>query len=88
MATSDESVTRGLPQPLDILSRKLQKGRRRHTTENLGSVQKLSKGFTVDTGLLSRHESVDYGERIEVQITEDAGNPVSIFFIIVQSNLC
>ena len=82
MATSGEPATRGLPQPLDILSRKLQKGRRRHTTDNLGSVQKLAKGFTIDTGVISRHESMDYGERIDVRITEDAANDqVCICFV-------
>ena len=60
-------MTRGFIPPLDILSRKLRKGGRRHTTENLSSVKTLAKSFTIETGMLSRHESMDYGEKVEVQ---------------------
>ena len=79
MATAGESATRQFSQPLDILSRKLQKGRRRHTTESLGCVQKLAKGFTVDAGMLSRHDSVDYGDKVEVtEMSLDYGEKIEV----------
>lgn len=80
MAATEEHVTRQLSEPTESLSHKLEKGRRRHTTENLGSVQKLAKGFTFDTGMLSRHESVDFGEKVEVLETEDTENQVSLYY--------
>ena len=67
MATAGESALRQLSQPFNILSRKLRKGQRRHTTDSLGCVKKLAKGFTVDAGMLSRHDSVDYGDTAYVK---------------------
>ena len=105
MATSgDSAALRQLPQPFSILSRKLKKGQRRHTTNTLGSVQKLAKGsdtlgsvqklakgsdtlgsvqvlakgFTVDAGMLSRHDSVDYGDTVYVKDTSVDDKDMSV----------
>jgi len=79
MATSEDLVNKLFINPLESIGRKLKAGRRRHTS---GVLHQIDKSQSVSTGSepgpRSRHQSLDFGEPITVEV-KDIG--VSLVYI-------
>lgn len=70
MATSEDLVNKLFINPLDSISRKLKSSRRRHTSVTIQHLGQSAGKGVADFGVKSRHESVDYGLPIPVEVKE------------------
>lgn len=73
MSTSEDLLNKIFVNPLDSIGRKLHRSRRRHTADTIQQLSghKSAMSVTCEENIpRSRHESMDYGEPIPVELAD------------------